>query len=247
MKSHLAELVERLKDVHWATDPTSSELLSKYNIEHGFLGRPPVDALRQMDPHHVKQVHGTKITQASNLTMYDAGERPDADGIYSVEADVVAVKTADCLPVLIASTNGAFVAAVHAGWRGFTSGILINALKIAHSNQGVNSLRVVVGPAISRQKFEVGTEVVEAMQGVECGLSDDAWGLTVSKGQNDRWHVDLPAAAALQMMIAGIKPNHIEVIQSCTVTSQKENQCLWASYRREGKACGSNWTWIRGR
>ncbi|MEI6399223.1 MAG: laccase domain-containing protein, partial [Pseudomonadota bacterium] len=157
------------------------------------------------------------------------------------------VKTADCLPVLIASTNGAFVAAVHAGWRGFASGILINALKIAHSNQAVNTLRVVVGPAISRQKFEVGPEVVEAMQAVECGLSDEVWGITVSKGRNDRWHVDLPVAAALQMMIAGIKPNHIEVIQSCTVTSQKENQCLWASYRREGKACGSNWTWIRGR
>jgi hypothetical protein len=179
--------------------------------------------------------------------LYDADERPEADGIYSTNAETVAVKTADCLPVLIASTNGNFIAAIHAGWRGFTSGILINALKIAQSHQAITTLRVVVGTAISRERFEVGPEVVHAMQGQDCGLTDDAWSLAVTKGQADRWHVDLPVAAALQMSIAGVEPRHIEVIQSCTVTSKRENQCLWASYRRDGKGCGSNWTWIRGK
>ena len=247
MKSKLTGLVEHLKNVQWTTGPSSSLLLTKYEIEYGFWSKPTEDALLKLSPHHVKQVHGTDVIESSNLTFYNASERPEADGLYTTDAEVVAVKTADCLPVLIFSTNGKFVAAVHAGWRGFAAGILINAIKIAHSMQAVNTLRVVIGPAISRESFEVGPEVIRAMQGIDCGLTDDAWSLTVSKGLKDRWHVDLPVAAAIQMIMAGIEPKHIEVIQSCTVTSHLRDDKKWASYRREGQGCGSNWTWIRGR
>jgi copper oxidase (laccase) domain-containing protein len=85
------------------------------------------------------------------------------------------------------------------------------------------------------------------------GIPETAWPLAVAKGRNDRWHIDLQLAAAIQLHLAGVKPENIEVIRSCTRTDvQLKNQQVqtskaftWHSYRREGQGCGSNWSWIK--
>lgn len=110
------------------------------------------------DPLWLRQVHGTRIARA------DA--RPDGDG--PIEADgsetavpgrVLAVLTADCLPVVVANAAATRVCVVHAGWRGLAAGIVREAIAGFAADE---PLRLWLGPAIGPDAFEVGDEVREA-------------------------------------------------------------------------------------
>jgi YfiH family protein len=239
-------LIEALKLARWSPGSDTSVLLSSLGISHGVLGRSaPEFRLSELLPHHVTQVHGNEIVKASKKTAHESDERPAGDGIYSDDGIAVAIKTADCLPVLLATQDGQWVAAIHAGWRGFTKGIILNALRTARVQNPGKNLVAVIGPSISRERFEVGPEVVDALFDSSCELSEVSVHLCTSKGARDRWHIDLSLAAACQMILAGVDPSAIEVLQSCTVTEHSGQHPRWHSYRRDGKPCGSNWTWIR--
>ncbi len=88
------------------------------------------------------------------------GKAPCADGAWTDQTNtVLAVLTADCLPVVISDTAGRQLAVVHAGWRGLAAGILENAL--AKFSADVQ-LHAWLGPAIGPDAFEVGEEVRQA-------------------------------------------------------------------------------------
>lgn len=239
-----ASLIEHLKQVRWSASAGTSVILSEWGISHGFIGISSESPIPDVKPHHVAQVHGNLVISANDLTSFDSIRRPQADGLFSNRPSSLAVKTADCLPILMAGGQGKWVAAIHAGWRGLTAGIILNALKLAQDSCQLSDLRVAIGPAISREHFEVGPEVVAALQNPSCGLSDAAWALTVSKGAEDRWHADLQLAATLQLILAGVHPNQIEVIQGCTFSDKHGESPRWNSYRRDGKAMNSNWAFI---
>jgi polyphenol oxidase len=241
------DLISALKQVRWSTTSSTSSLLTELRIQHGFIGTLPAEVTQANPPHHCRQVHGTEIISASALTLpsIENATRTAADGLYSLDGQCIAIKTADCLPVLVAATHSPFTQAVHAGWRGLTSGILFNAVKIAGHYQPVKQCRFVIGPAISREAFEVGPEIVDALKSEACGLLRDSWQLPLSKGKADRWHVDLSLAAVLQLLRSGVEPEHIEVLRACTVLDTKDEKFLWNSFRRQGKGCDSNWSWIQ--
>lgn len=152
----------------------------------------------------------------------------------------VAVKTADCLPVLIGDPIGQMVMAVHAGWRGLCAGILGQAIQLFRT-KGSNpeQLVVAVGPAASRERYEVGEEVIAALFDGNIALHKTQAALAIAKGRDDRWHLDLKVAALFDLVNQGLRPGHIEVIQACTM-----GEASWHSFRREGRGCGSNWSWI---
>ena len=110
------------------------------------------------DPLWLRQVHGTRIVDADALPD---GESPTAADGATVRAPgrVVAVMTADCLPVVVANAAGTRVTVVHAGWRGLAAGIVADA--VAGFAPG-EPLHVWLGPAIGPDAFEVGAEVREA-------------------------------------------------------------------------------------
>lgn len=252
MQSKPVDILNALEKINWSSGPTFSDLFRRHGYENGVFG---FDSAAHVDlkPHHVQQVHGTDIVPAGDTTRYSNAERTKADGIYTTEKLVLAVKTADCLPILLASTQCRFAMALHAGWRGFTAGILKNALAIARQFEKPESLIACIGPAISLPAFEVGREVVDQISAPQAGLSSDAWPLAVAKGKKDRWHVDLQVAAAIQLYLAGVNSSNIEVIRSCTRNEFRplnegisiEQKPIWHSFRRDGKICGSNWTWIQ--
>lgn len=102
----------------------------------------------------IEQVHGKKLIQLPK----DITSRK-ADGCYSKEKNVIcAVRTADCLPILITDTRGTFVLTIHAGWRGLGMGIIEEAINKINSS---NDLIVWLGPCISQENFEVGLDVYE--------------------------------------------------------------------------------------
>ena len=113
-------------------------------------------------PAWLRQVHGTRVV--------DAEAPPDgaeADASTSVTPGCVcAVLIADCLPVLVASRDGRGVGAAHAGWRGLAGGVIQNTVGAlrARLHRADTELVAYLGPAIGPAAFEVGPEVLTAME-----------------------------------------------------------------------------------
>jgi len=84
---------------------------------------------------------------------------PTADGAWTGETEtVLAVLTADCLPVVLSDRDGSRLSIVHAGWKGLASGILQNALELFTDFHDVHAW---LGPAIGPTIFEVGEDVLD--------------------------------------------------------------------------------------
>jgi YfiH family protein len=222
--------ISYLSRVTWSPPAPVSQSLTRLGVAHGFLGCP--DRGPPAGARLCRQVHGTRVVDGE----VEAGT--EADALYTRDKGQdrcrVAVKTADCLPVLMVDEDRTIVLAAHAGWRGLTAGILGEAV----AAMGRGTLHAVIGPAIGREKFQVGADVVEAVHRL---LPSPQAALATSKGTGDRWHVDLAVAAAFALMNAGLAPERIEVMQACTMSSPG----VWHSYRREGRGGGSNWSWIK--
>lgn len=175
-----------------------------------------------------KQVHGARVLEVK------AGDDPEhvaaeeADAIFTSEEGIaVAVRTADCAPILLASDDGRWVAAVHAGWRGAVGGV-VEATLAALAERGAPpaSLVAAVGPCIGQDAFEVGPEVVEQAAHVI-----DVDGL-VRPGRDDRMHLDLAGLVARILGRAGVA--RIDVIRACTASDLDR----WFSHRAESGRTG---------
>jgi YfiH family protein len=111
------------------------------------------------EPVWLVQVHGRDVVEIDE-PMLDGVQatRPRADAaVTRVSGVVLAVQTADCLPVLFADRAGSVIAVAHAGWRGLAAGVLEATL--AAMRVPAADLRVWLGPAIGPRAFEVGPDV----------------------------------------------------------------------------------------
>jgi len=146
------------------------------------------------EPCWLNQVHGADVVIAD---AYDTP--PDADAsIASETGRICVVRTADCLPVLFCATDGAEVAAAHAGWRGLAAGIL--EATVARMVHNADELLVWLGPAISEPAFEVGSEVREAFL-----ARDVAARGCFALNERGRWQADLTALARRRLAAIGVR------------------------------------------
>jgi hypothetical protein len=172
----------------------------------GRTGAPVID---------VRQVHGARVVFVASEQTPEADV--EADGLVSERSDAfVAVHVADCVPILLARADGRRVAAVHAGWRGLVAGVVPRALE----RLGPGPILAALGPCVSRARFEVGPEVAAAFEGA--GLA-----AAVHPGRADRSHVDLHAAATLQLAAAGVA--EVDATDRCTYEHADE----FYSHRRD--------------
>ena len=127
----------------------------------------------------VRQVHGAEVAVAGEEVVRP-GDSPCADAIVTATPGrLLVIRTADCVPVLLAGVGwggpagpgGPVVAAVHAGWRGVVADVVAAAVAVMVGRFGVDvaGLSAAVGPCISREWFEVGPEVAEAMAAAGLG------------------------------------------------------------------------------
>ena len=246
----LPSFLDQLAGINWQT---KLESLPSERFAWGIdTGKDADDILSRAS--HVLQVHGRTVlpatdeqfpgkkqTEAIGKIGEQEWQRPEADGVFSIRpGEVVAVKTADCLPILFSATGLLpFSMAIHAGWRGFCAGIIGEGLNQAATN-GISpaDLAVVIGPAISAHRFEIGPEVLAALVG-HSGIEQAA--RFTQKGVADRWHADLQTAAVIDLMKHGVQPQNITVVRVCTFESGLP------SYRREGKGCGRLVSWVETR
>ena len=117
------------------------------------------------EPVWLKQIHGATVSTPSSRNAF-ASRLIEADASVSNKPnEVLAILTADCMPVLFASKNGDVIGAAHAGWRGLSSGVLENTIQEMLALSPVLRPEDIVawmGPAIGPSKFEVGDDVLKA-------------------------------------------------------------------------------------
>jgi YfiH family protein len=172
----------------------------------------------------VHQVHGCCVAQVQRAQGFSFDSQ--ADGLLTHDPMAcLSVRVADCVPVLLASEEGRWVAAVHAGWRGVVMGVVPAALEQLAKAGGVSSSTVLaaIGPSISVSAFEVGDEVAQAFV--------DAFGeeAPVLRREGHKAHVDLRAGIEMQLHRAGVSAGRIDTTDRCTYRDEVE----FFSHRRD--------------
>lgn len=152
-----------------SVEPYSSNNLAHHvgdNTWHTKANRLHLEAALQLpsSPFWLEQTHSTEsIIVEDIIKSQGAAEtsRPIADAAITRDPKrVLAILTADCLPILLCNKEGSEIAAIHAGWRGLVNGIIENTLAKMQSDP--SEILAWCGPAICQSCYEVGEEVYEA-------------------------------------------------------------------------------------
>ena len=130
----------------------------------------------------------------------DAELEADA-AVTSAPGVVLAILTADCLPVVFASADGSEIAAAHAGWRGLAAGVL--EATVAAMRTPAADPTAWLGPAAGPEAYEVGEPVFAAFV-----AHDPAAAAAFTATRRDHWNVDLYALARQRLVAAGVQNIH---------------------------------------
>jgi polyphenol oxidase len=176
-----------------------------------------------------RQTHSTERCFIENLGQA-RGPQPDCDALTTRLTNVLlAIQTADCLPVLIADTKSMAMAAIHAGWRGTAGRITERTVADLMQSHGVNPRNCIaaLGPTACAACYEVGEDVIERYK-KEFGY----WrNLFVNFKEGGKAHLDIRAANIQQLAFCGFTEDRIHLAEYCTM----HRNDLFFSYRREGK------------
>ncbi len=183
--------------------------------------------------HVVSQVHGVAAR------VIDVGEtredvlRAVADITLSRAPGVACgVRTADCVPILIADRSTGAVAAIHSGWKGTVANVAAAGVRALRDLIGARgNLVAAIGPHIETCCFEVGPDVAAELAGCS-SLGDSV--VVIGAGTNDKPHVNLRAIVRAQLEGEGIAGAAIDDVRGCTVHDSDR----FHSYRRDGKIGG---------
>lgn len=183
-------------------------------LQHGFGTRLSSGwpAVRQLAT--AKQIHSDRV-----LLVESPGPQGEGDALISNTPGIgLAIRTADCLPILIADPRTRAVAAIHAGWRGVVSEIASKAITAMQEQFGSKpeELVVAIGPGIGGCCFEVGPEVA-----AQFGLAG-------------RTKVDLIETMCRQLRRNGVSQGQISAAELCSCCNPE----LFESYRRDRDRAG---------
>ena len=170
-------------------------------------------------PRWLRQVHG--------IAVADAGASDDDEPVADASVargpgQVLAILTADCLPVLFVSADGQTIGAAHAGWRGLAAGVLENTV----TAMAADGIQAWLGPAIGASSYEVGEEVRAAFVDADEGAAT-----AFASTRPGHWHCDLYALARRRLARAGV--TQVTGGRFDTLTDER----LY-SYRRDGANSG---------
>ncbi len=167
------------------------------------------------EPRWLRQVHASRVI---HLTDWRPQIRADA-AWTDRPGEVVAIQTADCLPILLADRSASLVAGIHGGWRSLAVGIIGQTLAALPVDGA--ALCAWIGPGICARCYQVGGEVRESFLAVDPALAD------AFEPDGERWRADLKWIATHQLRQAGVEVYDCE---RCTF----EEPDTFYSFRREG-------------
>jgi polyphenol oxidase len=154
-------------------------------------------------PIWLNQVHGGEIVDLDLVKTI----KPSADASFTtIKNQVCVAMTADCLPILLCDIKGTAVAALHCGWKSLANNIIANS--IAALPVAPNSLIAWLGPAITKEKFIVKEDVLNAFAKYISSPS------VFIPAQTGKWFFDIYSLAELMLNECGV--NKIFKDQICT-------------------------------
>ena len=148
-------------------------------------------------PRWLRQVHGTACARFAAASLASIEPVPADAAVASGGGVVLAVLTADCLPLLLAAEDGSEIAVAHAGWRGLSAGVIQACVRSMQAEPA--RLIAWLGPAIGAESYEVGDEVRSAF--VASAAEADAAFAPTRPGH---WHCDLYTLARQCLSGAGV-------------------------------------------
>jgi hypothetical protein len=185
-----------------------------------------------------RQTHSDSVVVVTSENFTNTID--DTDALITNESGLfICVQTADCVPILLFDPVKKVVAAVHAGWKGTISKIAKKTIGQMTEKFGCNPADIVagIGPSIHIHAYEVGPEVVEA---VEASFSNSPALLKPSMNEG-RAYFDLWEANQTVLMESGIPEENIELMGLCSF----EQADLFYSARRDGTDTGRMVSGIR--
>lgn len=206
----------------------------------------------------MRQVHGAKVVVTGSPT--ETTHRPDdpgSDAIPTCDAlitthpgEAAAVKTADCIPLLLHDDRTGAAAAVHAGWRGAAARVVDRAVAAFAETTGSppTAFHAAIGPAIGPCCFEVGPEVLTAFAAAGRNPDDirrpppprsrsPRSSPSSRSAYPPRPHLDLPLDTRLRLLAAGLAESRIHQAARCTRCDP-----AFHSHRRSAPHAGRNWS-----
>jgi len=173
------------------------------------------------EPCWINQVHGVRVLDVDSEACQPI---VDADGSATSQANkVLAVLTADCLPVFITNRSGSFIMLLHAGWRGVADDIISKSVR--DCGQPSSELMAWIGPGIGKTAFECGAEVRDEF--LSNGTALPAHFQSIPSQEN-KFFGDLSSMAQWQCHQLGLA--WVGASNECTYLNKQD----FFSFRREG-------------
>ena len=175
---------------------TVNNLQNLEHIKYGFLNAEESEVFREKETAlYLKQVHDSDVIFATSL---DIGQDVECDGCAAVEEHLkLVIKTADCVPVLLADANKKVIGACHAGWKGALKGIVKNTVEaMRRLGSAESDIVAAIGPAIQMHSYEVGSDFVNVF------AENDAAGLAFLC--KHKKHFNLPAYVKSKLELEGV-------------------------------------------
>ena len=169
-------------------------------------------------PRWLRQVHGVAVAIEPGF------DEPEADAaVTRTPGTVLAILTADCLPVVFAARDGGEIAMAHAGWRGLNAGVL--EATVAAMRTAPQEVIAWLGPCAGPQAYEIGEEVHDAFT-----ARDARARMAFVPTRQGHWLVDLPMLARQRLLDAGVTT--VYGGELCTISEPVR----FFSHRRDGRS-----------
>jgi YfiH family protein len=177
----------------------------------------------------LSQVHGAQARVLDGSEMLDGIRLLEGDALASVRPDLAcSVRTADCIPILVADRRSGAATAIHAGWRGIVRGVVEAGVESLRSVAAADARFVVaIGPHIRERAFEVSEDVARELE------ASSPVGGVVDRTQA-KPHVSLVGIVRGKLARLGIPSESIDDVGGCTLTEPER----FFSFRRDGRVSG---------
>lgn len=195
-------------------------------LEHIDLDYSSINVTRQVHSNNIVHVNGN---DNGGVNFYD-----ETDGLIGGHGDVLVIKSADCLPVIVYDKVNESIAAVHSGWKGTANSIVKEAItKMVSLGSKAADLKVYVGPHIQKASFEVMDDVKNVFE------KNFSYEGIIEKKDETHDLIDLGKVVKCDAISMGVKEENIYISSVDTVTDER-----FHSYRRDKKDYGLMYTLV---
>lgn len=178
---------------------------------------------------HSANVHQVTLDDKGRGALDADNAIANTDALYTFESNtLLCTFTADCVPVIFYHEASGLSGVIHSGWQGTVKEITLKLFQgiINNNHVAAKDIQVIIGPALSQEKFEVDADVYEKF--VALGYAGD---LMYFNNETNKYHIDNQLTVKKQCELAGIPPENILIDRTCTFKSEEG-----FSYRQDKKS-----------